>query len=320
MTGQAHPAEFHHPLANEDDGAIAAMRAELAPLKGGLRGPDARASFDDVMEHVPDAGGITYEAGHAGGIPGVWARPGQARPGPVILFLHGGAYVLGSAQAFRHFAGQVAARTRAPAFVADYRLAPEHPFPAALDDATAACRGLVETGARSIALVGDSAGGGLALALLAALHADEARLSRLPCAAAVMSPWTDLALTGPSLRGRAADDPFLTEGVLAAMAALCLNGHDPRDPRASPLYGRRSGLAPVQVHVGTHEVLLDDARRYAASTRCRGNPVALHVWEGMSHVFPSSVGRLVAAGHALDLIGAFLAEWLHHPSPVRTTS
>ncbi len=314
MTDQGYRNESFHPLADEDVSVAAAMRAEPAPSKGSLTGPGARPFFDEAMEHVPDADGVTYETGDIGGIPGVWARPSQAEPGNAILFLHGGAHVLGSAHAFRHFAGQFAARTRSPVFVVDYRLAPEHPFPAALDDAMSAYRGLIEAGARSIALVGDSAGGGLTLSLLASLYAGSAIPAVLPCAAAAMSPWTDLALTGPSLHSRTADDAFLTEGVLAAMAALYLDGHDPCDPRASPLYGRRSGLAPVQIHVGTDEVLLDDACRYADISRSLGNPVTLHVWQGMNHVFPSNTGRLVAADQALDLIGAFLAERLLQPS------
>ena len=128
-----------------------------------------------------------------------------------------------------------------------------------------------------------------------------------------------VALTGPSLHDRAADDPFLTKGVLAAMAALYLDGHDPCDPRASPLHNTQSGLAPVQIHVGTDEVLLDDARRYAANSGSLGNLVALHIWDGMSHVFPSSTGRLVAADQALDLIGVFLAERLRQPALVDAT-
>jgi len=117
-----------------------------------MSGPEARAPFDEMMEHVPDAAGVTYTQGVVGGVPGMWCRPQSARPDAVILYLHGGAYVLGSAFAYRHFVGQIAARTGAAAFVAGYRLAPEHAFPAAIDDARAVYAGLARDGARLIAI------------------------------------------------------------------------------------------------------------------------------------------------------------------------
>jgi acetyl esterase/lipase len=232
--------------------------------------------------------------------------PQDARQGAAILYLHGGAYVLGSANAYRHFAGQIAARARTAVFIAEYRLAPEHRFPAALDDAKAAYRGLVEGGAQKIAIVGDSAGGGLALALLSIVQSEGVA----PVAAVVMSPWTDLALTGGSLEDRADDDPLLTKAMLSKTAASYLDEHDPRDPLASPLYGTLAGRPPIQLHVGTSEVLLDDSRRYAERARAAGVEAVAHVWEGMTHVFPSSVGTLEAAEKALSLMGTFLDERL----------
>jgi acetyl esterase/lipase len=242
---------------------------------------------------------------------GIWCRPRTAAPGVVILYLHGGAYVLGSAHAYRHLAGQVAARTNATAFVADYRLAPEDPFPAALDDARAAYRGLVAAGARMIAIVGDSAGGGLALAVLSITRAEAlAGTGADPRAAVALSPWTDLALTGPSMEERAGDDPILTPAMLATTGASYLQGHDPRDPHASPLCGRLAGLPPIQLHVGTSEILLDDSRRYVERARREGVDATAHIWEGMPHVFPASVGTLDAAERALETIAAFLKEKL----------
>jgi len=155
-------AEVRHPLSEKDGQAVAAMRKEGLPFNGKMSDPSARPPFDEVMEHTPDARGVTYEKRAVGGVPGISCTPQGARAGAAILYLHGGAYVLGSANAYRHFAGQIAARAKTTVFIAEYRLAPEHRFPAALDDAKAAYRGLVEGGARKIAIVGDSAGGGLA--------------------------------------------------------------------------------------------------------------------------------------------------------------
>jgi monoterpene epsilon-lactone hydrolase len=304
-------AEIHHPLSAEDRTAMAAMRAQIEPFKGTMTGPEAREPFDAIMEQTPDAPGVAYERGEVGGVPGVWCRPQTAAPGTVILYLHGGGYVFGSAYAYRHLAGQIAARANAAAFVADYRLAPEHPCPAAVEDARAAYRGLVEAGAQKIVLVGDSAGGGLTLALLAITQAEaRAGTGVGPSAAVAMSPWTDLALTGPSMTERADDDPIFTPAQVATIAARYLHGHDPRDPLASPLYGGLAGLPPIQLHVGTSEVLLDDSRRYAERARREGVDATAHVWEGMPHVFPASVGTLDAAERALETIAAFLREKL----------
>jgi epsilon-lactone hydrolase len=297
-------AYVRHSLSEKDREAVAAMRREVAPVKGKMGDPSARPPFDEVMEHTPDARGVTYEKRVVGGLPGISCTPQGARPGATILYLHGGAYVLGSANAYRHFAGQIAARAKVVVFIAEYRLAPEHHFPAALDDARAAYLGLVESGAWKIAIVGDSAGGGLALALLSIVQSE----SVAPVAAVVMSPWTDLALTGGSLEDRADDDPLLTKEMLSKTAASYLDGHDPRDPLASPLYGALAGRPPIQLHVGTSEVLLDDTRRYAEKARAAGVEAVAHAWEGMTHVFPSSVGTLEAAEKALSLMATFLDE------------
>jgi acetyl esterase/lipase len=306
---ESYVGEVRHPLTHKDEATVAAIRVQVAPSKGKMSGPEARTPFDEVMEHVPDAPGVTYSQGVVGGVPGIWCRSQGVRADGVILYLHGGAYVLGSAYAYRHFAGQIAVRAGVAAFVADYRLAPEHAFPAAIDDARAAYAGLVREGARFIAIAGDSAGGGLALSLLAIEQA--AALSGegvAPSAAVVMSPWTDLALTGASLEDRAQEDPLVTKDMLSIAASSYLVGHDPYDPLASPLYADLSGLPPVQIHVGTSEVLLDDARRYAERFQGAGGDAVAHTWEGMMHVFPSSLGTLEASDAALDVIGMFLKD------------
>jgi acetyl esterase/lipase len=279
----------HHPITSADALAMTALRARL------LAHPIAmsRASFDDLVARVPSPDGVVFAEARVGGVPGVWCTPRAPRAGTAMLYLHGGVFLFGSAHAFRLFAGHLAACTGVPAFVADYRLAPEHPFPAAHDDARAAFRGLAaQFGGTRVALVGDSAGGGMALSLL---QSEE----RAACGV-LLSPWTDLALAGESLTTRATDDPFLTRGSLEAGVRQYLGGHDTRDPRVSPLYGRAVSI-PTLVHVGTAEILLDDTRRLDALTRGE-----LHVWEDMPHVFPRSIALFEAARASHELIASFV--------------
>ena len=303
--------EINHPLDGNDAQAVAAMREQTLPFKGQMKGPEARVPFDQIMEHTPDAAGVTYENGTVGGVSGVWCRPEKPISEAAILYFHGGGYVFGSAHAYRHLAGQFAARTGAVAFIADYRLAPENPFPAAIDDALAAYLGLVENGAHRITIVGDSAGGGLTLSLLSILQNDPSKKQTVvPSAAVVMSPWTDLARTGASYKDREEADPIFTEKAITDISKEYLNGADPRDPRASPMYATLAGLPPVQIHVGTEEILFDDSRSFAARARSAKVDVALHVWEGMPHVFASSVGTLQAAEEALEIMTRFLSAHL----------
>lgn len=281
-------SDIHHKSTVADRSAMAAMRASLAahPLQ------ITRASYDQLLERVPAAESVDYSEGNVGGVPGVWCTPPSHRKQDAILYLHGGVFLLGSARAYRHFVGHIAARSQVRAFVADYRLAPEHPFPGAHDDARTAFRDLADQyGARHVAIVGDSAGGGLALSLLQ----DE----RDAHFGVLLSPWTDLALTGPSMDSKAGDDPLLSRAGLDAAARQYLGDHDRRDPRVSPLYGVARGTPTIQVHVGTSEVLLDDSLRLKDLDH-----IEVNVWEDMPHVFPSSIGMFEAARTALDGIGA----------------
>ncbi|TVT39678.1 alpha/beta hydrolase [Hymenobacter setariae] len=287
-----------------------AMRERLEPNKGRLlRGPDARADFDAVKLFTPFYPGVTYAADTVGGVAGWWCRPASPTvPDQALLFLHGGAYVLGTAEAFRTLVSQVVGRAGIECFVPDYRLAPENPFPAAVEDALAAYHGLAALGKHRIGIVGDSAGGGLSLVLTASLVAQAGAV--VPRVAVVYSPWTDLALTSESMHTQAEADFLLTKAALATNAALYLQGHDAYDPQASPVYGDLAGLPPVQVHVGQAEVLLDDARRYVARAQATGTTAELHVWESLTHVFIGSAGTLVAASEALDLSTDFLCRHL----------
>jgi acetyl esterase/lipase len=293
----------HHPILPQDQATMAKIRTVAAPAKGVLE----RAAFDAVIAHTPAANGVSYEAGAAGGIPGWWCRPLRQTPGAAILYLHGGAYIVGTARAYCNFVGQIAERVQRVAFIPDYALAPERPFPAALEDAEAAYAGLHDQGFGDVVLVGDSAGGGLALILTSLTVAAKGRNPILsPKRIAVMSPWTDLALTGTTMETLAAADPFLTKAALASAADQYLGSHPPRDPKASPLYGNLEGLPPIRVDVGEDEILLDDARRYAERVASADSEVQVHTWEGMPHVFPANVGVLDAADAALDHIALFL--------------
>jgi len=280
-----------HGATPNDVAAMASFRNKLAANPIAI----TRASFDALFERVQRPDGIDYNESSVGGVPGVWCLPTAYRAQAAMLYLHGGVFVLGSARAFRHFVAHIVARTSVPAFIADYALAPENPFPAAIDDARAAHRALAAQYGR-VAVVGDSAGGGLALSLL--------QMEPNAACGVLLSPMTDLALTGPSIDSKDADDPFLTKAALEAGVRQYLGDHQRRDPRASPFYGSHE-TPPIQVHVGTSEILLDDSLRLGTFEN-----VEVHVWQEMPHVFPSSIGVFDAAIAAHELIAHFLKERL----------
>jgi len=222
-----------------------------------------------------------------------------------ILFLHGGGYVIGSPALYRHFTWRLAAAARGCVLAIDYRLAPEHPFAAALEDAVAAYCWLLDGGAdpRRCAVIGDSAGGGLALAMLIKLRDDG---TALPAAAVALSPWTDLALTGPSLKHNAAADPMMRADAVAKAAALYLRGADPRTPYASPLYGDPAALPPTLIQVGSDEILRDDATRMAERMRAAGCRVEIEIWPRMPHVWHLFTPFVPEARQAIERIGSFI--------------
>ena len=312
---------IRQPLHLLDRAVMLGMRTMVASMKGSVTGPEARKPFDELMEQTPAAPGVTYEVATVGGVAGVWCRPTDTPDAAAaILYFHGGAYIVGSALAYQHFVGQIVARTQIAAFVPEYGLAPERPFPAAVDDAQAAYAGLVAQGFTRIALAGDSAGGGLALSLLS-LTVAKAKdgVSLRPLGAVAMSPWTDLALTGDSMGTHAEVDPLLTKKALASTAHLYVGKNDPRDPRISPLYADLAGLPPIRIHVGEDEVLLDDSTRYGDRVDKSGGACQVTVWEGMVHVFPSNVSTLHAAKAALDDIGDFLRQCFKVETSVRSS-
>jgi len=267
----------------------------------------ARTQFDAFMERVSPPTDVSFAAGSVGHVSGLWVHPASSRPGAAILHLHGGWFNFGSAKAYRHLVGHIAARAGSSVFVPDYRLAPEHAFPAAVDDALACYRGIEEGGIRRIAVTGDSAGGNLALGLAASVTAQAASARTTLVGVAAVSPVTDLTLSGRTYETRADADPLFTRPQVAELVRAYLGRTDAADPLASPLHGRFSGLPPVRIHVGDDELLLDDSRRYVERAAAAGVDAQLDVWMGMFHGFVGSIGTLKAARLSLDAIGTFLA-------------
>lgn len=239
------------------------------------------------------------------GVKGVSVATPETDASRHLLYLHGGGHVSGSPVLYRDFIWRIAAAARARVIILDHRLAPEHPFPAALDDAVTAYRWLLANGAdpRLMAIIGESSGGGLALSTLLRLR-DEG--SPLPAAVVALSPWTDLALTGQSLRRNAKADPMIRVDEAPRLASYYLAGTDPRTPYASPLYGDPTGLPPALIQVGSDEVLLDDSVRMAERLRAAGCEVALEIWPRMPHAWQLWARVVPEARAAIARIGEFV--------------
>ena len=286
----------------------------LEALIGALRAGDldfakppaeTRATFEAMLATIPVAGDLRFEADALAGLNALRIPAPGAAADVALLYLHGGAYISGSAQGYRNLAAELARASGATGFALDYRLAPEAPFPAAVDDAVAAYKALRARGfaANRIVLAGDSAGGGLALATLVALRNEG---EALPAAALLISPWADLTCTAPSIAGKAADDPSLTGEGLRIAAAHYLNGADARAALASPVLADLSGLPPMLVQVGSAEILMDDALAVAAAAGRANAPVRLEIWPGMPHVWHAFAFMLPEGRQAIDAAGAFL--------------
>lgn len=261
--------------------------------------PRLRALLDDMPAMLPP--GVRVRPDRLGGIAGEWAESGYGAR-TTLLYLHGGGFVAGSPRSHRCITGALARRGFS-VFAPDYRLAPEHPFPAGLDDAVAAWRALRAASPGRLVAAGDSAGGTLALSLLLTLRdAGEP----MPAAAALFSPATDLAGTGASLHSNRYRDAMLGRAPLAALAAAYLAGADPRTPLASPLHADLTGLPPLLIHVGEREVLRDDATRLAERAEAAGVPVTLLVWPVVPHVWQLADRTLPEARRSLDAAAAFL--------------
>jgi epsilon-lactone hydrolase len=285
-----------------------------APLDLGGDVAEQRSIFEEMMAAIPIPADVTTSSGSLGGIPVINVETAGADHAKVIFYLHGGAYAIGTAASSVGLASDLARRAGARLLTVDYRLAPEHPHPAAIDDTVAAYRGLLDSGvaASAIAITGESAGAGLAAATLVALK--HAGLPQ-PRAAVLMSPWVDLTLSGESISAKAAVDPALTPEGLRRRAVDYVAAGDRRAELVSPIFADLTGLAPLLIQVGSHEILLDDATRLAARAAAADVAVRLEVSPGVPHVFQGFATILDEGDAALSSAGEFLRMHLAGPHP-----
>lgn len=268
-----------------------------------------RDNMVEMTRRFVPAADTEIEEVSANGVPAEFVRAAGTAATPVILYLHGGGYVIGSTQTHRGLVDGLSKASGGAVLSVDYRLGPEAPFPAAVEDATAAYRWLLAQGVapEQIVIAGDSAGGGLTLAALAALR-DAG--DPLPGAAVPISPWTDLEGTGASVETRKEIDPMVEIGGLLGMAKLYLGDADPKNPLASPLHADPTGFPPMLIHVGDYEILLDDATRFAERAKAAGVDVTLEVWPEMVHVWHCFAPMLPEGQQAIERIGEYIRETL----------
>ena len=280
---------------------ISASRARMERLG------DRSKLAPSLTRHVDDLGGVTTE----------WTCVARPRRG-VILYCHGGAYAVGSPKVYRGLATHLATLTGCDVAAIDYRLAPEHVYPAAPDDAINAYRALIARAIdpATIVIAGDSAGGNLALVTL--LRARDNGLA-LPCGAVLLSPWTDLTGSGASMRGNVKRDPMLPAQRINEAARLYAPTMDLAHPDVSPLFADLRGLPPLNIHVGSTEILLDDSHRLAQSARDHGVEVDLTTWHAMPHVFPMFADFVPEGRRALSQISVFVAARLPPPNAPPST-
>ncbi|MEM7115509.1 MAG: alpha/beta hydrolase [Chloroflexota bacterium] len=266
---------------------------------------DSRAGMETMAAQTPLPTDAYMETITAVSVPGLLIAAADARDERVILYLHGGLYVLGSSNTHRDFAYRLSQAAQARVLVIDYRLAPEHPFPAALEDTLTAYRWLLENGIepQNIAFVGDSSGGGLALSALVALR-DAG--DPLPKTAVCLCPWVDLTLTEDSLQTNSDSDPLLSVARLQRFANLYLDEADPQTPLASPLYAELTNLPSLLIHTGTADLLHSDAQRLDAKAKAANLDVTFTAWEEMIHVWHAFAAFLPEAQEALTEVGTFL--------------
>ncbi|WP_159350918.1 alpha/beta hydrolase [Roseomonas harenae] len=287
------------------DGEIDAIREMLAAHPRAAELAERRLRLDGLGAQYALPSDVRVEPADADGVPAEWTTTPGADPARVILFLHGGGYVSGSIASHRHMIAQAGRSAGASTLALAYRLAPEHPFPAALEDALAGYRYLLAQGFEPahIAIAGESAGGGLAVAALVRLR--ESGMP-LPACAWLSSPWVDLENTGVTMDTKAAVDPLISKPYLTELAAIYLQGTDPRTPAASPLHADLRGLPPLLIQVGTAETLLDDAVRLAGRAAAADVRVTLQAWPHMIHAWHLFHPQLEAGRRALAAVGAFV--------------
>jgi acetyl esterase/lipase len=291
------------------DQEIGALRAKLLSRP---RSTDYRQRRKDIDERGLAYGlatDVKVETVSANGVAAEWTSTPNAARDAAILYVHGGGYVIGSLDSHRHLVAETGRAANAVALALDYRLAPEHPFPAAVEDAVAGYRFLLAQGFKPgrIAIAGDSAGGGLVVAAMVAIR--DAGLAQPGCGWA-LSPWIDMEALGESMESKAAIDPMVQKPGILDMANWYLGGADPRSPLAAPLYADLAGLAPLLIQVGAAETLLDDAIRLAQRAGAADVRVDLQIWPEMVHVWPLFHPELSAGKRAIDAAGAFIRQAL----------
>lgn len=289
------------------------LETVIQMLQSALGGPppasiqEFRATFDGMGAAFPVASDVKCTPVSAGGVPAEWIVAPGAADDKVVLYLHGGGYVIGSIDSHRDMMARLSRASGAKVLGLNYRLAPENPHPAAVEDALAAYRWLVANGTKPnrIVIGGDSAGGGLTLATLVALR--DAK-EPLPAAAVCLSPWTDMEGSGASMTTKAAVDPLVVPGMLQNMVNMYMAGQDLRMPLASPVHADFKGLPPLLIQVGGRECLLDDSTRVAERAKAAGVNVSLDVWEEMIHVWHLFSGVLPEGQQAIEKIGQFVRD------------
>lgn len=284
----------------------AILRQSALPVGSGVN--EQRRLLRELVSAQPLPAEVTVTAAALGGVPTAEITVDGIEPRHVVLYFHGGVYVIGDAFLAAELAS-VGRRTQAKVISVDYRLAPEHPYPAAVDDALAAYEALLQTGIApsDIAFAGESAGGGLALATL--VNARDHGLA-LPAVALVMSPYVDLTLAGTTMQTKSEVDPLLSQELLQPRVADYTSGQDAASGLISPLFADLAGLPPLIIQAGTHEVLLDDAVRLAGQAATADVEVTLDITPGVPHVFQACHAILDEAAAALDRAGQFLSAHL----------
>ncbi|WP_419925792.1 alpha/beta hydrolase [Candidatus Poriferisocius sp.] len=288
--------------------AIAALKQQMQESAAGPP-PDlatTRAGFEAGYSSMPVPDGVSFAPVDAGGVPSEWVTPPEVEGNRAILYLHGGGYVVGSLNTHRHVVSRLAQGAKARLLNVDYRLAPENPYPAALDDAMAAWQWHLANGgeAAHTAISGDSAGGGLAVALCMKLR-DEGL--PLPACAAPISPWTDLTFSGDSMTDRADRDPMLAgANALSGMVMAYAQGTDATDPYVSPVFGTFDNLPPMMIQVGTEEVLYDDSTRVVKAIENANGSVEFRPWQDMMHVWHLLAGVAPEAEEGIAELAAYI--------------
>jgi epsilon-lactone hydrolase len=287
------------------------LRASPFDPAGDLR--VQRPLFEKLVSAAPVPGDVVTAPGQLGGVPVIWVDIPGTTTGGVIVYFHGGFFAIGSATASVGLVSDLARKARMRVVTVNYRLAPEHPYPAAPHDAISAYRGLLDSGqdAAQVALAGESAGANLAVATMAAIQ--QTGLPQ-PTSAVLMSPMTDLSAVGQSITEKADVDPVITAEAVRNRSRDYLGGLDARDPAVSPVYGSLAGLPPLLIQVGSHEILLDDAIRLAAQAAYDDVAVTLDVVPGVPHVFQAYAAVLDEGEAALTRAGAFLREHVRTPA------